>query len=171
MKGGLFSIIFLFCILCAGAKHSWAQAKPQVATSVSIRTIDSLLSARRAPLILNFWATFCKPCIEEIPHFEGVVDSLRSTGLELWLVSLDMQELYPRGLAEFTRQKGFRSNQFWLNESNADYFCPFIDSSWSGAIPASLFINPSTGYRKFYEQALNPKELNLALQALLAPKR
>lgn len=168
MKRGFFFFLVLFCLLGMLSLSTIAQSKSDQAISVSIRSIDSLLTARKKPLILNFWATFCKPCIEEIPHFERQVDSLRSTGLELWLVSLDMKEVYPKALSIFTQQKGFRSRQFWLDETNADYFCPLIDPRWSGAIPASLFINPATGYRQFYEQALNPAEFEQALQKMLA---
>jgi hypothetical protein len=55
----------------------------------------------------------------------------------------------------------------WLDETNADYFCPKIDPHWSGAIPATLFINNKTGYRKFFEEQLSHENLIKEVSALL----
>ena len=55
----------------------------------------------------------------------------------------------------------------WLDETNADYFCPKVDAKWSGAIPATLFINNKTGYRKFIEEQISHDKLKLEIRALL----
>jgi hypothetical protein len=55
----------------------------------------------------------------------------------------------------------------WLDETNADIFCPKIDSTWDGAIPASLFFNPKTGYRKFYEEQITHAQLKKEIMAIL----
>jgi hypothetical protein len=48
---------------------------------------------------------------------------------------------------------------FWLNESDANYFCPRIDSSWNGTIPATLFINKENGKRFFVESEMSAEEM------------
>ena len=55
----------------------------------------------------------------------------------------------------------------WLDETNADYFCPKVDAKWSGAIPATLFINSKTGYRNFIEEQLSHEELKKEIMAIL----
>src|SRR5687767_12670581 len=57
------------------------------------------------PTVFNFWATFCIPCIEEIPYFQQVVKKYDSAGVKLVLVSLDMQELYPKKLKAFAAKR------------------------------------------------------------------
>jgi len=59
----------------------------------------------------------------------------------------------------------------WLNETNADYFCPKIDPRWSGVIPASVFINNTTGYRSFFEGQMSHKELKKEIMAILEKKK
>jgi hypothetical protein len=56
----------------------------------------------------------------------------------------------------------------WLDETNADLFCPVVDPSWSGAIPASLFVNNATHYRKFFEDQLDRVKFEKELKALIA---
>jgi thiol-disulfide isomerase/thioredoxin len=165
------SFVRLFCfgmlVVKMGGLELRAQSPRVPIQSIGIRQLDSLLQARQTPLIINFWATFCKPCIEEIPYFEAWVKQYEKTGLELWLVSLDMEDMFPKKLEAFTKNKSFQSRQFWLRESNADVFCPVIDPRWSGAIPASLFIHRAKGFRKFYEEPLSEHQFKAAIQALL----
>lgn len=116
--------------------------------------------------VINMWATFCKPCLEEIPGFIRVQQKM-SDKVTLMLVSLDMKQMYPKKLEKFVQQRGYAVPVVWLNETNADYFCPKIDASWSGSIPATLIINNKSGYRKFFETEMNELELEKEiLQAL-----
>jgi thiol-disulfide isomerase/thioredoxin len=124
--------------------------------------------AAKGPMVINFWSTWCKPCIEEIPHFIKVADSLKSKGVELLLVSLDTKQVYNSGtLKSFIQKKGWKRNMVWLNETDADHYCPVVDSKWSGVIPVTLIINPSKNYRQFYEEPLSHTALTTAIQKAL----
>lgn len=101
--------------------------------------------------VINFWATFCKPCVAEIPDFIKIADKYKSQKVKLVLVSVDLPSFYPNKIAAFAKQHNFKTNIAWLNETDADYFCPMIDSGWSGAIPATVIVNAKTGYKKFWE--------------------
>jgi thiol-disulfide isomerase/thioredoxin len=118
-------------------------------------------------MIINFWATFCKPCIAEIPYFQEEVKKHQKDSLQLLLVSLDLREYYPGKIKNFAVKMQFKAPIVWLNETNADYFCPKIDSAWSGAIPSTLFVNNKTGYRKFFEEQLSREKLQKEIVAML----
>ncbi len=120
------------------------------------------------PTIVNFWATYCKPCIEEIPHFQKTVSEYEKDSVQLLLVSLDMPEMYPENLMTFANKFKITAPIVFLDETNADIFCPTIDEKWSGSIPASLFINNETGYRKFFEKEMPEQEFETELKSLLA---
>jgi thiol-disulfide isomerase/thioredoxin len=120
-------------------------------------------------LIVSFWATFCVPCIQEIPYLERLVKQHEKDSIKVLLVSLDLQEDYVK-IRPLASQKKFSSPIVWLNETNADYFCPKVDSSWSGAIPATLFINNKTGYRKFYEEQVKEAQLEKEIMAILGSR-
>ena len=119
-------------------------------------------------LVINFWATFCKPCVAEIPFFISTVEKYKSQKVKLILVSLDMPSYYPARIASFAKKHKFNSNIVWLDESNADYFCPKIDSAWSGSIPATLIINTATGSRKFAEEEMTPESLEMAIKEVIS---
>jgi thiol-disulfide isomerase/thioredoxin len=135
--------------------------------SVKIIDLEKTIRESKIPLIINFWATFCKPCVAEIPYFQQEVKKHQSDSIQLILVSLDLKDYFPAKIKSFATKMKFNAPIAWLNETNADYFCPKIDSSWSGAIPSSLFINNKTGYRKFYEEQLSEKKLQQEISALL----
>lgn len=118
--------------------------------------------------IINFWATFCKPCVEEIPGFLKVVEKYKKQKVKLILVSLDLPSYYPKRIADYVAKNKWKASIVWLNETNADIFCPMIDSSWSGAIPATVIVNAKRGYKKFWEgdmkEAAFEKELKEAVE-------
>lgn len=84
-----------------------------------------------------------------------LADRFRPEGVKLLLVSLDLPEVYPNKLKRFVKSKKYRYPVVWLDESDADYFLPQVDSGWAGSIPATLILNPKTGYRKFIESPLS----------------
>lgn len=134
-----------------------------------ITDVEKLIAASDSEvLVINFWATFCKPCVAEIPFFIQITNSHAKDDVKLFLVSVDLPAYYPAKIVNFAKEHGFNARISWLQETNADYFCPKIDSAWSGSIPATLIINNRTGYRKFIEGELSAKlfakYINEALQ-------
>lgn len=134
---------------------------------IKITELETMIVESEGPVIINFWATFCKPCMEEIPHFQEMAKKYEKQGLKLLFVSLDMKDAYPARVNTFIKKLKMKYPSAWLDESNADYFCPKIDESWSGAIPATLFVNNSKGYRKFIEQPLTRERLESEIYAMI----
>lgn len=139
----------------------------QEVKQVKITDLEKMIAESKTPLIINMWATWCKPCVEEIPYFQKQAALHKTDSVQLLLVSLDFKESYPAGVRSFIKKRNITAPVLWLNETNADYFCPKIDAKWSGAIPATLFINNKTGYRKFAEEQLPEEELKKEIMALL----
>lgn len=121
-------------------------------------------SGKDEVLVINFWATFCKPCVTEIPSFIETTSRYKDQGVKLLLVSLDLPSFYPKKIADFAKKQHWNANIVWLDETNADYFCPKIDAKWSGSIPATLIINPKTGYRKFFEEEMEKEQFEAAVK-------
>ncbi|MEO8406144.1 MAG: TlpA disulfide reductase family protein [Chitinophagaceae bacterium] len=135
--------------------------------SVKITDLEKTIRESKTALIISFWATFCKPCIAEIPYFQQEVKKHQSDSVQLILVSLDLKDYFPAKIKSFATKMKVNAPIVWLDETNADYFCPKIDASWSGAIPSSLFINNKTGYRKFYEEQLSEEKLQSEIVSML----
>ena len=134
---------------------------------VKITDLEKTIAESKTPLIINFWASWCKPCLEEIPYFMEEVKNHVKDSLKLLLVSLDMDDAYPAQIRHTITKRKITVPVQWLDETNADYFCPKIDPTWSGAIPATLFMNKQTGYRKFFEEKLSEENLEKEIMAIL----
>src|SRR5215213_7498414 len=164
MKKNIYSICLVFFIFAC------AHAKAQSIPKWKLDDLNSAIKNADKPTIFNFWATFCKPCVAEIPYFQQLVKKYDSLGVQLVLVSLDLSEMYPQKIRNFAAKYKFTAPIKFLDETNADLFCPAVDESWSGAIPASLFINNKTGYRKFFEEQLSREKLEKEIQAMVEKK-
>lgn len=135
---------------------------------VKITDLEAYIAKSDHPLIVNFWATFCVPCVKEIPYFQTTVARFKDQKVELVLVSLDLPSYYPAKIADFAKKSDFTARIVWLDETDADYFCPKMDSRWSGAIPASLFINNATHYRRFFDRQLTDGQVGPEIKKMLA---
>ena len=160
----MFKILFAAMLLSASG-----QAQNSALPKWKLADLQQVLDTSTGPTILNFWATFCAPCLKEMPYFQKAAQ--KHAGVRLYFVSLDVEEAYPTRIHAFTVQRGIHAPVVFLAETNADLFCPAVDKSWSGAIPATLFINNKTGYRHFIEDELTPEELETEIEKMLAPKK
>lgn len=157
-------LLILFLLMCSG-QFLFAQNIKKLQIDDLVRIIDS----SKTPLIVNFWASWCAPCIHEIPWFESAVAEYKDKHVKLLLVSLDFKEDYPKNLPAFIKKNNYQSEVVWLNETNADTFCPKIDSSWDGAIPVSLFINKATNYRSFFNRQVTAPQVKIEIEKMTKP--
>jgi thiol-disulfide isomerase/thioredoxin len=148
-------ILFLFCYLGAAGQEipRWKLAD-----------LEKTISNLNQPLILNFWATFCKPCLEELPYFQELSAQYKDSGLKLVLVSLDLPDYYGK-IKSFTQKHHIITTIVYLDETNADLFCPVVNKDWSGSIPATLLINHKTNYRKFFESKISKSKVEAEIRS------
>ena len=157
-------VMALVAVECVAAQEI---KSGQPIKSIKITDLEKTISESKTPMVINFWATYCKPCVAEIPYFQEEVNKQKNNKVLLLLVSLDLKSYYPQKIRSFAASRKFTAPILWLNETDADYFCPKVDPKWSGVLPATLFINNKTGYRKFYEDALSRETLKKEIMATL----
>jgi thiol-disulfide isomerase/thioredoxin len=138
---------------------------------VKITEVEEYIKNSDHPIVLNCWATWCAPCVEEIPYFMQTVKQYSDQKVELLLVSCDFANSYPNKILDLIKKKHFEATFFWLNETNADYFCPKIDPRWDGTLPSTLFVNPKTGYRKFFGRPMTDRQIELEVGRLTGLKQ
>ena len=155
------------CSLLFLSGIGFSNAEGQDIPKWKISDLEAYIKNSNKPTVVNFWATFCKPCIKEIPHFQKLVSQYEKDSVQLLLVSLDMPEMYPEKIKTFANKFKITVPVIFLDETNADIFCPVIDEKWSGAIPATLFINNKIGYRKFFEKEMPEQEFKTELKGLV----
>jgi thiol-disulfide isomerase/thioredoxin len=103
-------------------------------------------SSRGNVLLVNFWATWCAPCREEMPQLASLQKKYGARGFRLATVSCDEPEDRAKA-AQFLVKAGIGVNgAFWKQAADDDKFITFVDKTWSGALPA-LYLYDRSGKR------------------------
>lgn len=160
-------LLTILLLAVAGTSQAQTTGPAQTIKKIRITDLEKTIAESDHPMIVNFWATFCVPCCKEIPYFQTTVARYHDQRVELILVSLDLPDYYPGRIAAIARERGFTSRIVWLDETNADYFCPRVDPGWSGGIPSSLFINNKTHYRRFFDRQLTEPQVDMEIKEML----
>lgn len=107
--------------------------------------------------VINFWATWCLPCIEELPAFEKLNQLKKQYNTEVILINLDFPKHIQTRLLPFIKKHNIQSKVMVLDDPDANTWINQIDEEWSGAIPATIIYNSKE--RKFFERSFTFDEL------------
>lgn len=118
-------------------------------------------------VIVNFWATWCKPCVEELPEFEKLNAWIAGKKAKLLLVSLDFPKDLKTSLIPFVKKKKMKSKVVLLDGGNPNVWIDKVSTEWSGAIPATLLISPSKNFKDFKEKQCSFEEIKSIINSLL----
>lgn len=107
--------------------------------------------------IFNFWATYCAPCIKELPHFEKINQEYTDKRVKVILVSLDFKSQIKSRVIPFLHRRNISSKVVVLSDPDANAWIDKVSPNWSGAIPATLIVKGSR--KEFYEKEFTYEEI------------
>jgi len=156
---------YVFAFISVLFSHLSIGQQIDVLTSTELFRMIENCEEQNQIKVYNFWATWCAPCIREIPQFDNANETYGN--LDVILVNLDDVDLLDKKVKPFINKKSIKSKVVLLNETDLNEFINKIDKSWSGAIPATLIIDCKNNKRLFYEQEFKEGELVRTIDELL----
>jgi thiol-disulfide isomerase/thioredoxin len=148
-----YSIIVIFFYIL-----NFAQSSAQSVKEIDSDALKALTyTMNDTTYVVNFWATWCSPCVKEIGYFEELHRQRESEKVKVILVSLDFPNQIDRRVIPFLKEKEITADVLLMTDLDYNSWIDRIDPSWSGAIPATLIYNKGT--RIFLEQELTRDEL------------
>lgn len=115
--------------------------------------------------VINFWATWCLPCVKELPYFEKLNELYKDKNVKVILVSLDFPQKIESQLLPFIERKKLASTVYVLDDPDANSWIEKINKNWSGAIPATIIYKGKN--KNFFEKSFTYEELEKELLLIL----
>lgn len=140
-----------------------AKAQPKL---VKLAEIEKIIKTKSDTIqVINFWATWCGPCIKEMPLLENL--GAQRKDVHVTLVSLDLDlDPNPEKVFKFVSRKGIHSTVLILDEADPNSWIPKIEKNWSGSLPATIVVNTKTGRRNFVGRELMDGELEKIIDSI-----
>lgn len=104
--------------------------------------------------LINFWATWCAPCVKELPVFDSLTQGRGLPPFKITLISLDFAKDSLK-LKNFILKKNLRHNVLLLDEPDYNSWIDAVDPTWEGSIPATVMKYPSSKGKKFFQGSID----------------
>lgn len=157
--------LLVFIVAFSGSASYVIQASDKVEV-YSFEQLNQWLTREDDSLyVVNFWATWCAPCVKEIPDFEKIHAQFSKDKVKVLYVSLDFPGQIDSRVVPFIDRLNMQGQVVLLNDPDSNRWIPEVYEKWSGAIPATLIYG--RGFREFYEKEMTYNELKSILLPLI----
>jgi thiol-disulfide isomerase/thioredoxin len=119
--------------------------------------------------VVNFWATWCAPCVAELPYFERLDSVYKYKSVKVILVSTDFKKDIDSRLVPFIERKKLHSEVNFLDELYDNEWIPKVDSLWQGNIPATKIYSAKTQRSFFIPRETTFEELDSLVKTAAVP--
>lgn len=126
-------IFFVFILTYAGKSFS-QEIKP----ISKIEEMELIKDTNKGNVILiNFWATWCKPCVKEFPELVKLYNNYKDKGFNLIFISVDVPEDVESKVIPFLKKQGVDFVSYYNKFDKPEELINYIDKDWEGAIPST----------------------------------
>lgn len=117
--------------------------------------------------VVNFWATWCPPCVKELPYFQSVAKNYDPSKVKFILISLDFPSQIEKQLIPFLKKNKILLDVAVMTDMDYNAWIDKVDASWQGNIPATLVFNNTQKIRHFKPGELDEAELKSIIDKFL----
>lgn len=152
------SFVFVLSVACTFVSaQEWDRSDLEIYETFA--DFESVLhQSNDTTYVINFWATWCGPCVKELPYFEELHEAYADEKVSVKLVSLDFEKMIDRMVIPFLNRKKIKSEVILLLDGKPNKWIDKVDPKWSGAIPITIVYNKNK--RLFFEKSFHStKEL------------
>lgn len=163
MQRPRFSVLVLLSLTAA-------PVRAQLPEVVDVSPQDVLAEVRLGEgeiTVVNFWATWCDPCEDEMRVLVRIGREFGSQGLRLLFVSADYPESRPE-VQHYLAEQGVKARSFMSSGDNQAFFNA-VGARWSGALPATALFGPSGTLLDFWEGTKTYEQVAGRMQSALSP--
>jgi thiol-disulfide isomerase/thioredoxin len=115
--------------------------------------------------VVNFWATWCQPCVKEIPEFNKIPSSYRQKPVKVIMANLDFANQKESRVVPFLQNNTVVHEVIMAITPRGGEWIDKMDKAWSGAIPATIVLH--NGQRYFHEGETHYEEIIGWIDSLL----
>lgn len=117
--------------------------------------------------VINFWATWCKPCLKEMPAFESLGERFVGAKVKVLMVSLDAPTDLENKLKPYVRNNYLRNSVYLYSDPKVKQWQQKLHPSFSGTLPATLIHQGKKRYTKMTTGPMSYQELYSIVNGLL----
>lgn len=125
---------FIIVLLLSAVSVFAQEVKPLKST----QELDELKNSLKGKVVLiNFWATWCKPCVKEFPELVKLYKDYKDKDFRLVFISADVPEEIESKVVPFLKSQNVDFVSFYNNFDKPEELINYIDKNWEGAIPST----------------------------------
>jgi thiol-disulfide isomerase/thioredoxin len=164
MKSGkIFISLSIFFAILFGQ-----EASSQKIEYIKVPDLEKLLNNQENKLfIVNLWATWCAPCVKELPAFEKVAGEYDKSKIRFIMISLDFPSQVENQLKPFLKKNNISLDVSVMMDTDYNSWIDKVDPQWQGNIPSTLFVNNIKKSRYFHSGEITENELRTIINKYL----
>lgn len=155
-----FKFVIFLALTLASPFWGYAQTVPIIRFAQLKQRIDR---ANDTLYVVNFWATWCGPCVQELPEFETLHKTSLGRPTRVLLVSMDSKATLNTRVIPFVRKRNLQMPVVLLDEPDLETWVDQLAPEWTGALPMTLLLDKKRNKRQFIGQALKEGELETVI--------
>lgn len=122
-------------------------------------TLDSIIEANKGKVIFfNYWASWCKPCVEEFPDIMKINNEYKDKDFKLVFVSLDFGDDLSTQTKKFLKKMKVDFTTYYNAFKNDEDLINYMDKEWEGSIPGTFIYNKNGVLKRTFIGKTNYKD-------------